>query len=696
MVFADRPPSTLSQNASASEPMKMHGVSSRRVDTSRVALLLLWAFATLICILGGFNASIHVDFYPINGTFQNYNVWRRLLSGQIPFYEFKAYLGGGHLILGGLLTWMKGGSFSDSLFVGSFLSRFFSVCSIYIVARLITRSKLIGISVAVMMVTFYKMLPENFAASFVNAMNACVETGNSARPIRSGCIPIFGMLTLFLHDRIHFKGKSAKLLKRAILSAFAGLLILYSNDFGIAAYISASFVYFIHLIKTERKVSRVLGWTGFWILASAMGWMFGAAVITRGHVGSYLSTMLGTAGYQFWYYSEMDKLYFISDLRQIGLPLSATAIVAIYNLVRYLADRRQDAEKAVGRLVLSFCYMSGCVATLVYAIISGAIMKENLLLLVSVGLIAYAIRAIMLTVGFFKAGRNKMWARLGMGALLLCLSLGGVSSLVDTYSAYKNVAGAASGYSGALGGYYTGSKRFDAIEHVAERLKGQSFFSTYASALEVIGGQFQPSGTDYIIHVLGDGAREQYLQAFHEGNYRYVVNISSDTINWGYWIRNANWFFFRELFRDYSPVMSENYIELWEKNQNGSNILDVAAQVSAKQIDERTVKIVCTAAEPVNAIVDLRLSYHSDYRTQRLQNGLLHRLVHVENVTQKERYQADRTSYNLPDAADGINIPVMIHNGVGEVNIQVYPEGYATLTIEDAVVNSILKNPFDE
>ena len=45
-------------------------------------------------------------------------------------------------------------------------------------------------------------------------------------------------------------------------------------------------------------------------------------------------------------------------------------------------------------------------------------------------------------------------------------------------------------------------------------LNGEEFWSTYASAQEVQQGTFQPSGTDYIIHVMGDRQREEYLNKF--------------------------------------------------------------------------------------------------------------------------------------------------------------------------------------
>ena len=69
-------------------------------------------FILCIIIISALNTSNTIDFYPINGTFQNYNPIRRLLSGQVPFMDFYDYLGLGHLYIGALLTCIFGGGLS--------------------------------------------------------------------------------------------------------------------------------------------------------------------------------------------------------------------------------------------------------------------------------------------------------------------------------------------------------------------------------------------------------------------------------------------------------------------------------------------------------------------------------------------------------------------------------------------------------
>ena len=68
------------------------------------------------------SAGHYANYYPINGTFQNYNPVRRLLSGQIPYKDFQDYLGLGHLYTGSVFTVLFGGTYRASLAAFSFLT----------------------------------------------------------------------------------------------------------------------------------------------------------------------------------------------------------------------------------------------------------------------------------------------------------------------------------------------------------------------------------------------------------------------------------------------------------------------------------------------------------------------------------------------------------------------------------------------
>ena len=74
-----------------------------------------------------------VFFFPIDGNYQNYNVVRRLLDGQIPFKDFVVYLGPLHLYLGSAVTKLLGNNFVSSVLAYNILTKFIFLVFIQVV-----------------------------------------------------------------------------------------------------------------------------------------------------------------------------------------------------------------------------------------------------------------------------------------------------------------------------------------------------------------------------------------------------------------------------------------------------------------------------------------------------------------------------------------------------------------------------------
>lgn len=146
-----------------------------------------------------------------------------------------------------------------------------------------------------------------------------------------------------------------------------------------------------------------------------------------------------------------------------------------------------------------------------------------------------------------------------------------------------------------------------------EFLKGKKIFSTYASAQEVVENQFQPSGTDYIIHVLGDKQRAKYLSDFRKNNFDYAVTIRSDFTPWENWVERANWFFYRELYKNYHPVFQNNYERYWQQNSPAENncikTSDLDFSISTEQINEQTVKLIISTNAGISGKADVLVDY---------------------------------------------------------------------------------------
>jgi hypothetical protein len=61
------------------------------------------------------------DYVSINGDFQSYNVFRRMLAGQTPYVDFSNYIGMSPVAMN-LPFLLNSGKFADSLFVTNFTS----------------------------------------------------------------------------------------------------------------------------------------------------------------------------------------------------------------------------------------------------------------------------------------------------------------------------------------------------------------------------------------------------------------------------------------------------------------------------------------------------------------------------------------------------------------------------------------------
>lgn len=94
----------------------------KKIKKESLIFILEILLMLAICLLHSLSTGHYVDFWPMNGTFQNFNPVRRLLSGQIPYRDFQDYLGLGHLYTGTIMTLIFGGDYQGSLVAFTFLS----------------------------------------------------------------------------------------------------------------------------------------------------------------------------------------------------------------------------------------------------------------------------------------------------------------------------------------------------------------------------------------------------------------------------------------------------------------------------------------------------------------------------------------------------------------------------------------------
>lgn len=656
-----------------------------------VIFILLFVII-LNCIEGGVSRAKTVDFVPINGDFQNYNVWRRFLDGQVPFKDFTVYLGTGHLLLGSILTYILGNNFKVSLIASYSLTLAIAAAIIIITSYLILRNLKYSMAIAASTIVLVKYKFTWFTnliyTEFWTGLDAMLSPGNSARIIRGGVVVfVVGciLLSLFLIEKhLVNQKKSIKLfLQITITAIISGIGVLYSNDIGVASYICLSFVYFLFLIKNFRSVLMIIKYTVYYIVISIIALISGVLLITQGNISSWLNFTFSAGDYQRWYYglSESWKSYYLQDLRFTPLYFLAFFIILI-NIYRFFKDK--EANNIAYRLLTIYMLSVGLVSSYLYHIIAGGYSIELLSLITFSAIISYLLKWLC---EYDKFNKSRFFIII----VLFTVSFT-VLRVYTTYIEYRE--------SYSKGIYIEGldgnlSEFGEDINNILEYTGEDEIFSTYASAVEAVKGDFQPTGTDYIIHVLGDKAREDYLNKFLEGNYKYVQTINRDYTDWELWAESSNWFFYKELYKKYSPQLTTSYSIIWEPTKT-DNIIKDDVSVNIERISNSEYKITCISESKTSALVDLEIGYNSKFNQGFLNNGVYAKYVHITDITRDDIYKSEKVNYFIPSNSEGYNIPITLQNGVGEVLISSYPNKETLLDITGVKVKEVIKLPFKE
>lgn len=232
----------------------------------------------------------------------------------------------------------------------------------------------------------------------------------------------------------------------------------------------------------------------------------------------------------------------------------------------------------------------------------------------------------------------------------------------------------------------------------ASFLGDSKVFATYASAIEVTTGQFQPSGIDYIIHAMGDEVRDRYMNSFRKDSFDYAAILKYSCTEVEYWIERANWFFYRELFENWHPVYANEYELFWERNPEDMNNLstseDYDIKVTTETVDDSTVRIVVETDESVDGIADLFIDYEVKKNGSKSSYLLFNKMLFVENTgtTYVEDDKKLESHYLRDKSAE--YIPVTIVDGKGEVTINSAPKKSTNLELNTVECSRIYQASF--
>ena len=662
--------------------------------TISIILILLLISA---CFFVGYKRIIDIDFFAINGDFQSYNVWRRVLYGQIPFKDFMVYLGSGHLFLGAILTYIFGGTFASSLRASYFLTLLLSCIIIYIINFCILKkhykSLLLTSFLIILIISNNKIINSTMLFSLSSVSTLIYSPGNSARIIR-GSIVILGAIFILTKFNKYIdydyntleEQKHKKILSGAIkCGVFASLMPLWSNDMGMSSFGVFSLLYFINILKKYEKdykaILKILMNYGISFLCSIIVIML---IITKCHPLSLIFSTISTSQAQSWYY--LPKNYSVQNIN-FSIILVIPLFILIINLIDLIKKRNIDKYKLSITYILFTLYIN----YLLYYLFNGSAIYEYLYIVTYTMFIASLIKFMGMIINkfeFLKKYRFVNKYNLFSIVILIIMLFSYVPTIEKNYNKWKN-SGKKRVYISELGGNIS-TITGNAINTLNNRLNNSRVFSTYASAYEAANKQFQPSGYDYIIHVFGEENRKKYVENFINNDYKYVLTINRDYTSWEDWIRNANWFFYRELYKNYKPIFTTYYNVVWEKQNEQFIINNIDYNIKTEK-KQNSFFITIETSKNINGVADVMINYNSIWKKDHLLNGYYNKQIFIYDMSSDRDYG----DYNVPPSSKKYYIPIKIINGKGEAILTSYPGEYTELIVNDIVVKNIFKDPFE-
>lgn len=513
-----------------------------------------------------------------------------------------------------------------------------------------------------------------------NALSSMLSVGPSVRFVRGLILP-FLVFALFLSKKAWGKisgrigDRYRSWIPAAGVGVIAGFAFVWSNDYGISCWVCLAIMTFWTVYSRSRKPGRAMAALGLELICSVLGILVAAEVFTAGHLPEWLHEILGTGNYQAWYYL-CDKSFYLFDI-DTSYPTLLQALFACYYLIM-LFRNRADEESLRRYGILGFANMTCFCEVNEYKLLSGGNNRE----------VAYTVLFLTAAFEILRLFWNNL--RIRRAAQIASLMLGTVwilSAVKEELLSYL-VPSQTENYVEALGGNMT--ELYDDLMMARNFLDGEEFWSTYASAQEVVEGRFQPSGTDYIIHALGDQAREEYLSAFQNGTFRYAATLRKSYDDWEYWIERANWYFYRELYQNWHPVFQNSYEVYWERNTADDRYtLTDNYDVKIEKVDDSTIKLIVQTDPSVNGIADVYVEYAvKEIPESRLGKLMFQKMLLVQNTG--ETYAKD-TFYeeNYLREESGEYIPMPITDGYGELTLTSQPRQRTTLDLYTADCSAI-------
>ena len=626
-------------------------------------------FAAII----GLESSRYVDFIPMDGEMQTYNGIRRLLDGQVPFEDFVHYLGLGTLYFFTFFVSLAN-NFAFFKFILNFLSFASFGLGLFVMMRLFKIEKSVAIITATLFclgVVILNYFVEPF--SMKGDLAALIRPENSIRIIRM--LVIFPTAILFSKIVESDLSKCKKTLSYAALSAFS---IVWCNDFGVSSFLTISVIYTLFLCPRDKTFfSYMLSYLGATFVITFLL----ASLATFGNFNGWFEyNFISVAQEQFYYYGLQGQKF--SDIGSfMSLVFDKFSYCAIAAISAYLIYDIYSTKVTPLKISVLYFLASSFGGFALYYFASGS---NHLGYVVNYVAMILMISVFVKVIWKFEFLKEKKFvaAKLILTILFLLSVVGGL-----VYSVIYEDKEMITLEVPALNGKISDEMLRETLREISPKVTNKKFFSLYSTALEIMNDKYNVTGSDYIIHALGQKNRDQYLERFLEFNPDVVLTPPTyQSYSYAAWIKRANWWFYKTLIENYEINNVHGHLYYWGKSAK-PNILpknSYEAKIKVEKILPYVSKITIELDDKnvdlsnYSLIADVNLSYESQRNTF---SDIVKYRVTVGDIF---------GSYGIPNSSKSWNVGVTLNkNNKGFIIIRT-PRDQTNLNIKSATIGDIL------
>lgn len=524
----------------------------RRFDTTALVAKFSILAASLVWSIS-FSLAVAIDLptMHLDGAFQTASGLFRLDSGQLIGRDFFPYLGTGPLYLLYPFFLLGGSHLAASVFAAQLATLWAGVMMATLIWHSLSGTKHLSNSIIAGSLIFLltHLLPFYLQFPLPPALTYATHPGNSLRPLRS-LLPFLVFLA-FITISERFRSANTRSLFTGIL---IGVSMLWSNDYAIPTA-ALLFVTSCWLQWNSNQLSILS--VAILTLTSFTVWICLLTLITGGHFISLLSyNFLSVARDQWWYfapYSENTRFFSLAHLLRIFtyenvyFPLLLLSATGTYFFV--YPDLRRAAHFFTGLTLLG----GGLLATTGgHAGGYFAALSSWAFLTMIVAILVLIHRHVPVTI-----------RRIGIGiAIFLCLTI--VVKSPQAYSSARDWAAKDPGrfYVPELGGFMP--REWENYVTFARNHRSDPIIEEYWGIWSAINRQTPVWKVDAVIHALGSirPLSEQQLDSVE-----WVVSTRHITSpEWLSWNLSQNYWFYRKLFRSFTPVLLSPATILWKRH----------------------------------------------------------------------------------------------------------------------------------